>query len=912
MADDLSAFLKQIKEAADAMHKMALEAKSVRDTLNGPGSGGFSLGSSGKSMFKAASSFGATRPGLPERREVFGDAHDPSRRGVRIASASFNGIVGNDERVGLRKTAAARMTGSVFRASGIGNMRISADGGLTAGDIEQNQAAAERMRDAKFGRSVIGRSMSAAQGDWRSALGFGGGNGEMNRAAFGALPTFAQETIMSSMPTPQDSLKLMGGIQNAMNTFLPDVSQAMGRATGYYNATLAGGNRLTRGKTIAATFDTLNKIGGISGIGSDAAVASILAQRGMTADSGANSTYQQTIRAVGHAARYMNIGNEAAATSIEGLTSGTGAANMLKNFGIYTADLATGKEKTQGQIFEELAQRLTAGRRSATVEQTQASIRRGALGATINSFFQGDATGAQMFKQYMIDRAAGKSMDLSNEGAMEKLYGGQSGNNRNPLNAQMSQVSAQTEALGMAQDEYIKGIEAATGMLTALSKAAGGVATVMGMPSAMIQNMMGNRQVQGLTAGATAITNYASKGIAGIQEAIIGGEYDTPWGAGVSAATVGMIGTSMALGAIPALGSQAAQMLMGLGSKAAPGGSGDGDSTANLMAALTGGLAGTDSPTTAGASNSASLSGNATDTSGMSTQYYNGIKPSGTFYGQKDNGQQHKAIDYPMGVGSKVYAIADGIVQVAVTGRDANTYGGGGGRSLGNYVRIYHAGNYVSVYGHLSQVNVKVGDAVTKGQVIGLSGNSGYSTGPHLHLKLVKVSGKGDQSEANPVDPAAVSVAQLVGSNSAGASSSTGVAGASATGSPMSNLTSALSAATTPTGPAANAIGALSGLMSGDPNQVRAAISSLSAGMGVKLGGANYTSAYTSLIGSSVGASTAASAVGTSAATGGSGARNVNISLNLPSVSQSDAERFAQLVRQYLEDDTLQSNTART
>ena len=53
---------------------------------------------------------------------------------------------------------------------------------------------------------------------------------------------------------------------------------------------------------------------------------------------------------------------------------------------------------------------------------------------------------------------------------------------------------------------------------------------------------------------------------------------------------------------------------------------------------------------------------------------------------------------------------------------------------LGLHVRIQHANGYVTMYGHMSRLDVGVGDTVKKGQVIGLMGNTGRSTGPHVHF----------------------------------------------------------------------------------------------------------------------------------------------------------------------------------
>ena len=49
---------------------------------------------------------------------------------------------------------------------------------------------------------------------------------------------------------------------------------------------------------------------------------------------------------------------------------------------------------------------------------------------------------------------------------------------------------------------------------------------------------------------------------------------------------------------------------------------------------------------------------------------------------------------------------------------------------------LEHPEGYQSMYGHLSRVTVAVGDTVSAGQVIGLSGNSGRSSAPHLHLEI--------------------------------------------------------------------------------------------------------------------------------------------------------------------------------
>ncbi len=94
----------------------------------------------------------------------------------------------------------------------------------------------------------------------------------------------------------------------------------------------------------------------------------------------------------------------------------------------------------------------------------------------------------------------------------------------------------------------------------------------------------------------------------------------------------------------------------------------------------------------------------------------------------------HNGVDLKVPVGTPVYAPADGVVTMA-------GYMRGGGYSL----IIKHAGNYSTVYMHLSKFDVRKGQRVHMGQVIAKSGNTGRSTGPHLHYEI--------RINDRPVDP---------------------------------------------------------------------------------------------------------------------------------------------------------------
>ena len=87
----------------------------------------------------------------------------------------------------------------------------------------------------------------------------------------------------------------------------------------------------------------------------------------------------------------------------------------------------------------------------------------------------------------------------------------------------------------------------------------------------------------------------------------------------------------------------------------------------------------------------------------------------------------HSAIDIVISPGTKVKATAEG--SVADTGYNS---------VFGNYIILKHASGYQSLYAHLSSIGVKEGSSVAQGAMIGLSGNTGQSTGPHLHFSIFK------------------------------------------------------------------------------------------------------------------------------------------------------------------------------
>ena len=106
-------------------------------------------------------------------------------------------------------------------------------------------------------------------------------------------------------------------------------------------------------------------------------------------------------------------------------------------------------------------------------------------------------------------------------------------------------------------------------------------------------------------------------------------------------------------------------------------------------------------------------------------------------------GRWHKGID----IGARyenVYAAASGYAY-----NDTNPGG------YGIYIMIIHGGGYVTLYGHLDSSHISNGQYVSQGQVIATSGNSGGSTGAHLHFEIRKASSRADffgNNWLNPLD----------------------------------------------------------------------------------------------------------------------------------------------------------------
>ena len=97
----------------------------------------------------------------------------------------------------------------------------------------------------------------------------------------------------------------------------------------------------------------------------------------------------------------------------------------------------------------------------------------------------------------------------------------------------------------------------------------------------------------------------------------------------------------------------------------------------------------------------------------------------------------HYGMDFSARKGTPIYATGNGVVKRA----DNRSSG------YGRHIRIDHGFGYISLYAHLSKYNVRRGQRVKRGDIIGYVGNTGRSVGPHLHYEIFK-----DKKRINPLN----------------------------------------------------------------------------------------------------------------------------------------------------------------
>lgn len=283
-----------------------------------------------------------------------------------------------------------------------------------------------------------------------------------------------------------------------------DTSGIVQRAGSYYQAALRSPG-LTRNSLERATFSALGT--GMTGVGSDAAVANILANAGYVPGS---TDYLSAVRQVGGAATYLGMSNQNAANAIAGLQSGGMGANLYQ-YGISTMN-TNGTSKSVGDIARQLYSVMFPN--GASAAGVQNSIRSGYAGLNMQGMGM-TADQQQMMTQAMIDIASGKNPDLnpSVKGAV---------GNKNPFDAMYQMNSSQTGIQAKSEKNALTGLDAAAKTVTLFNNAMGDVIASMATFKGYMDGISGTNAGKGIKKTASGLWSGIKNVLSGIGTVVVG------------------------------------------------------------------------------------------------------------------------------------------------------------------------------------------------------------------------------------------------------------------------------------------------------------------------------------------------------------------------------------------------------
>lgn len=759
------------------------------------------------------------------------------------------------------------------------------------------------MNDVKKLLGLLNQVDTFAQGG-----GIGGAGGNLLKGSLANVSTVA--TGASARISVAGSLIGTGlttavGAAAGVSSMMPDVALTMGREAGIYAGAIQSGSRFSNRELDNMMRSSLGQFQ--TSPGADARVLAMLTGRGVMPGSLA---YTQITASTRNAAAYLGMDNEVAASAFENLGSGRTSMMMMRNYGIYTSNPTTGTPFGQQEIFRQLFDRFTSGRKT-TLEGTMESLRSGFLGDNLAGSGL-DPAQQRLFAQYAIDRARGIDMDYTDTAAVDaQRKKDQADGIVNPMLDIYKQQTISSNLMSAATPTYLLGIEDST---KAMQFLAGYVEDELiptfGRLKAFIDNFAGTS---------------VGGGALGTGAALLGGAMATAGtlgGVALGSKLTGNIPASSGKGSFVGMGAKASPLMKGAGVAGGLVGAGaiatgnmdltamSGAGTGAMLGSFAGPkgmIAGAILGAIVGGINQLLVGGNASGGGGNIDPGPQGANWTGA-YGERRPYGIHDGIDIPMPIGTPLKAVMDGQVSYAGSGS--------GTRSRGLYITIEHAGGYRTLYSHLSKFLVSNGDSVTAGQVIALSGNTGFSTGPHLHFSLYK-----NGQHINPgqfVGPqlyggAGVSVPQGGGTNptlstngSSGASaaptaaqmlssisaspgrqniSSQGSLASIGFGASMSNIPSSI---TVPNGV---------GMMG--PSSNSSTLRSRGVGGGYAPVGLSKVTNSGSIV---LETTTESMSIPTNRRPSNS---NVTINLNIAQASEAEARRFAKLVKEQLEEDKM-------
>jgi hypothetical protein len=589
----------------------------------------------------------------------------------------------------------------------------------------------------------------------------------MEATRYGLSPTRGQKLLGVGQGLAQATFGIAAGAMTAM----PGVAEVGSSAANYYGASL--GSSMNRRSIMNATFSGL--AGGVTSTLSPSNIAGIAASRGITPGS---AQYNALIADVGGAARYMNMANENAIVAMSGFTQGD-FSSKLYNLGISTYDSKTGKARGQEEIMGQLYGRLTQGQGKMSLEELNTSFQAGVFNKTAIDLGM-SADQRDLFMRYSQAKVQGKETDLSKLG-----YGD------NPLKDKMRITTSDTSVLNAYTDPVLKGFKAAADLIeTTVNPALEKLASTAGVASGFLGGMGESRAGMGMGIAAGGVINglmtaggaflgakgasslMGKGGAGGLKAGGIKGFLGKAGLAGLTYMGLEKVQSFLNKADVPDDVRYIANLLFDSGQGGLTGlaGGGGWGALAGIAAGTAGGVAnpyggkGGGTPGF-GASFSSTGGGSASPSSPITN---GGV---GTPYGATGNlwsGGSHTGQDYPCAVGTPVHASLGGVVINTSPGSD-----------YGKTVEIDHGNGYQTLYGHLSEVLVKVGETVTQGQLIAKSGETGKVTGPHLHYEVRK-------GKNNPVNPEELGKAG--GSGLAGVLGASGNSATSTNGQQLSSV----------------------------------------------------------------------------------------------------------------------------
>ncbi len=435
--------------------------------------------------------------------------------------------------------------------------------------------------------------------------------------------------------------------------------------------------------------------------------------------------------------------------------------NRLRMIGIQVRDPATGVMRNPADIANDLwksMERQKTGSRPITKQDIALSLQSGnSLDMTLNQYFGNDPVLRQGIITELMQRASGgdNSLKSLNEtGALPDLAISTGARNAASYNALNAYTGAAEQGM----------IGANATIATAANTLAGAADTFAGAVTAFTYGM----QLSGGAGGALGtLGGGLLGGLANFAGSFLGGKA----GGGRLGPLAGSLGFKGASKIIPGVGAAVQGVSSFQQGQTGQGFDIGGTLMSSLVAAGLGFLAGgpggaalagltTFGGSLLGHTLGAATAGEGDGADGGSSNRYNPLeelsinaawrkKRDYLIDGKPPANPYHTGVDYAAAENTPVFSVKDGVV---------HSVKDNGNEGFGKSVAVRHADGYTSFYAHLNAFGVKPGDSVKAGQQIGLSGNTGLSSGPHLHFEVREKPG----DQKTNVDP----VAYISGSSS--------------------------------------------------------------------------------------------------------------------------------------------------